>query len=167
MSSSPTPQAKPIAIYIDADACPVKQEIYRVAERHALKGTAMKVFVVSNSPIAVPRDELIERIVVGDGMDEADNWIADRAGRGDVVITADIPLASRCVRSGATAIAPNGKPFSEDSIGITLATRNLMDSLRSAGAVTGGPKPFAPRDRSNFLSALEQALVRLKRDGFG
>ena len=165
MSSSPAPQAKPVAIYIDADACPVKQEVYRVAERHALKGTAMKVFVVSNSPIAVPRDELIERIVVGGGMDEADNWIADRAGRGDVVITADVPLASRCVKKGATVLAPNGKPFSEDSIGMTLATRNLLDSLRSAGAVTGGPKPFAPRDRSNFLATLDTAPVRLKRDG--
>jgi uncharacterized protein YaiI (UPF0178 family) len=161
------PPQKPIAIYIDADACPVKQEIYRVAERHVLKGAALKVFVVSNSPIAVPRDEMIERVVVGGGMDEADNWIAERAGRGDIVITADIPLASRCVKNGATVLAPNGKPFSEESIGMTLATRNLMDSLRSAGAVTGGPKPFAPRDRSNFLSALDQALVRLKRDGFG
>ena len=166
MSLSLPPQ-KPIAIYIDADACPVKQEVYRVAERHALKGAALKVFVVSNSPIAVPRDEMIERVVVGGGMDEADNWIAERAGRGDVVITADIPLASRCVKAGATVLAPNGKPFSEESIGMTLATRNLMDSLRSAGAITGGPKPFAPRDRSNFLSALDQALVRLKRDGFG
>ena len=158
---------KPIAIYIDADACPVKQEVYRVAERHVLKGAALKVFVVSNSPIAVPRDEMVERIVVGGGMDEADNWIAERAGRSDVVITADIPLASRCVKAGATVLAPNGKPFTEELIGMTLATRNLMDSLRSAGAVTGGPKPFAPRDRSNFLSALDQALVRLKRDGFG
>ena len=158
---------KPIAIYIDADACPVKQEVYRVAERHVLKGAALKVFVVSNSPIAVPRDEMVERVVVGGGMDEADNWIAERAGRSDVVITADIPLASRCVKAGATVLAPNGKPFTEESIGMTLATRNLMDSLRSAGAVTGGPKPFAPRDRSNFLSALDQALVRLKRDGFG
>jgi uncharacterized protein len=156
-----------IAIYIDADACPVKQEVYRVAERHALKGAALKVFVVSNSPIAVPRDAFVERIVVGGGMDEADNWIAERAGRGDIVITADIPLASRSVKTGATVIAPNGKPFTEESIGMTLATRNLMDSLRSAGAITGGPKPFAPRDRSNFLSALDQALVRLKRDGFG
>ena len=167
MSSSPAPQAKPIAIYIDADACPVKQEIYRVAERQALKGTALKVFVVSNSPIAVPRDEMIERVVVGGGMDEADNWIADRAGRGDVVVTADVPLASRCVKKGATVLAPNGKPFSEDSIGMTLATRNLMDSLRSAGAVTGGPKPFVARDRSNFLAALDTALVRLEREGFG
>jgi uncharacterized protein YaiI (UPF0178 family) len=158
-----------IAIYIDADACPVKQEIYRVAERHALKGTALKVFVVSNSPIAVPRDmgDLIERVVVGSGMDEADNWIVERAKRGDIVITADVPLASRCVKAGAEVIAPNGKPFTEESIGMTLATRNLMDSLRSAGEITGGPKPFAPRDRSAFLSALDQAIVRLKRAGFG
>jgi uncharacterized protein len=158
-----------IALYIDADACPVKQEIYRVAERHARKGTALKVFVVSNSPIAVPRDrgELLERVVVGAGMDEADHWIAGRAGRGDIVITADVPLASRCVKAGATVLAPNGKPFSEDSIGMTLATRNLMDSLRSAGEITGGPKPFSPRDRSEFLSSLDRAIVRLVREGFG
>jgi uncharacterized protein len=167
VSSSPAVVPKAIAIYIDADACPVKPEVYRVAERHALKGTQLKVFVVSNSPIAVPKDEMIERVVVGGGMDEADNWIAERAGRGDVVITADVPLASRCVKNGATVIAPNGKPFTADSIGMALAARNLMDSLRSAGAVTGGPKPFAPRDRSNFLAALDTALVRLKRDGFG
>jgi len=158
----------PISIYIDADACPVKQEIYRVAERHALKGTALKVFVVSNSSIAVPRDHaLIERVVVGAGMDEADHWIAERARAGDIVITADVPLASRCVKSGATVIAPNGKPFTEESIGMALATRNLMDSLRSAGAITSGPKPFAPRDRSSFLAALDQAIVRLTRAGFG
>ena len=157
----------PISIYIDADACPVKQEIYRVAERHALKGVALKVFVVSNSPIAVPRDEMIERVVVGAGMDEADNWIAERAKRGDIVITADVPLASRCVKADATVIAPNGKPFTKDSIGMTLATRNLMDSLRSAGEITSGPKPFSPRDRSEFLSALDRAIVRLIRDGFG
>jgi uncharacterized protein YaiI (UPF0178 family) len=167
VNSTPSSQQKPITIYIDADACPVKAEVYRVGERHVLKGAALKVFVVSNSPIAVPRDAMIERVVVGGGMDEADHWIAERAGRGDVVITADVPLASRCVKNGATVLAPNGKPFSEDSIGMTLATRNLMDSLRSAGEITGGPRPFAPRDRSNFLSALEQALVRLKRDGFG
>ncbi len=158
-----------ITLYIDADACPVKQEIYRVAERHAGKGTALKVFVVSNSPIAVPREmgDLIERVVVGSGMDEADNWIAERAKRGDIVITADVPLASRCVKVGAEVIAPNGKPFTEESIGMTLATRNLMDSLRSAGEITSGPKPFAPRDRSAFLSALDQAIVRLTRAGFG
>ena len=158
-----------ITIFIDADACPVKQEIYRVAERHAGKGTALKVFVVSNTPIAVPRDmgDLLERVVVGAGMDEADNWIAERAKRGDIVITADVPLASRCVKTGAAVIAPNGKPFSEESIGMTLATRNLMDSLRSAGEITSGPKPFSPRDRSEFLSALDRAIVRLVRDGFG
>ncbi len=118
----------PISLYIDADACPVKQEIYRVAERHAGKGVALKVFVVSNSPIAVPRDEMIERVVVGAGLDAADHWIAERAKRGDIVITADVPLASRAVKAGAEVIAPNGKPFSEELIGMTLATRNLMDS---------------------------------------
>jgi uncharacterized protein YaiI (UPF0178 family) len=156
-----------IALFIDADACPVKQEVYRVAERHALKGTDLKVYVVSNSPIAVPRDPMIERVVVGAGMDEADNWIAERAGAGAVVITADVPLASRAVKAGAEVIAPNGRAFTADSIGMTLATRNLMDSLRSAGEITGGPKPFSPRDRSSFLAALDQAIVRLKRAGFG
>jgi len=156
-----------IVLFIDADACPVKQEIYRVAERHALKGTAIKVLVVTNSPIAIPRDEMIERVVVGAGMDEADNWIAERAGVGAIVITADVPLASRAVKAGASVIAPDGRAFTADSIGMTLATRNLMDSLRSAGAITGGPKPFSPRDRSSFLAALDQAIVRLKRAGFG
>ena len=158
-----------IALFIDADACPVKQEVYRVAERHALKGIDLKVFVfvVTNSPIAVPRDEFVERVVVGAGMDEADNWIAQRAGAGAIVITADVPLASRAVKAGAEAIAPNGRAFTADSIGMTLATRNLMDSLRSAGEITGGPKPFSPRDRSSFLAALDQAIVRLKRAGFG
>ena len=156
-----------IALFIDADACPVKQEIYRVAERHALKGAAIKVYVVTNSPIAVPREEMIERVVVGAGMDEADNWIAERAGAGAIVITADVPLASRAVKAGAEVIAPNGRAFTADSIGMTLATRNLMDSLRSAGEITGGPKPFSPRDRSSFLAALDQAIVRLKRAGFG
>jgi uncharacterized protein YaiI (UPF0178 family) len=174
-----------IALFIDADGCPVKQEVYRVAERHALKGTDLKVFVVTNSPIAVPRDifiggrpdakpgstfagrPLIERVVVGAGMDEADNWIAERAGAGAIVITADVPLASRAVKAGAEVIAPNGRAFTADSIGMTLATRNLMDSLRSAGEITGGPKPFSPRDRSSFLAALDQTIVRLKRAGFG
>jgi len=157
----------PIRLYIDADACPVKQEVYRVAERFVGKGTALKVIVVSNAPIAVPRDEFIERVVVGSGMDEADNYIAERAGQGDVVITADVPLAARAVKAGAEVIAPNGTPFTKDAIGMTLATRNLMSDLRSAGAVTGGPKPFAPADRSRFLSALDAALVRLTRAGFG
>ncbi len=159
MSAQPS---KLITIYVDADACPVKDEVYRVAERHGLK-----TVIVSNSPIAVPRDQLIERVVVAAGMDKADDWIAERASRGDIVITADVPLASRAVKAGAAAIAPNGKPFTEDSIGMALATRNLLDQLRSAGAVTGGPKSFGPRDRSAFLSALDRAIVRLKRAGFG
>jgi uncharacterized protein YaiI (UPF0178 family) len=156
-----TPPTNTIAIYVDADACPVKQEVYRVAERHGLK-----VYVVSNSPIAVPRDPLIERVVVAAGMDAADDWIAERATRGAIVVTQDIPLAARAVKTGAVAIAPNGKPFSESSIGMTLATRNLMDQLRSAGEITGGPKPFAPKDRSAFLQSLEREIVRLKRSGF-
>jgi uncharacterized protein YaiI (UPF0178 family) len=154
--------SKPIEIYVDADACPVKNEVYRVAERHGLK-----VMVVSNSPIAVPRAPLVERIVVGGAMDAADDWIAGRAGRGDIVITADIPLASRCVKAAAVVIAPDGKLFDDDSIGMALAARNLMHDLRSAGATTGGPKPFSARDRSQFLSALDLAVVRLKRAGFG
>ena len=135
--------APPHHLYVDADACPVKQEVYRVAERFVLRGTALKVVVVSNAPIVVPRADFIERVVVGGGMDEADNYIAERAGRGDIVITADVPLAARAVKAGAEAIAPNGKPFTEDAIGMTLATRNLMSDLRSAGEITSGPKPFA------------------------
>ena len=157
----------PILLFVDADACPVKQEIYRVAERFVRRGTALKVIVVSNSPIAVPRDDFIERVVVGAGMDEADNYIAERAGPGSVVVTADVPLASRAVKAGAETIAPNGKPFTEDAIGMTLATRNLMSDLRSAGAITTGPKPFAAGDRSRFLSALDAALMRLTRAGHG
>jgi len=169
----------PITIYIDADACPVKQETYRVAERHGIR-----VIVVSNSPIAVPREYLIggqpdaepgstsagrpfiERVVVAAGMDKADDYIAEQSRKGVIVITADVPLASRAVKAGAIAIAPNGKPFSESSIGMTLATRNLMDELRSQGAITGGPKPFSPKDRSAFLGSLDREIVRLKREGF-
>ena len=153
---------KPIAIYVDADACPVKAEVYRVAERHRLK-----VYVIANSFIAVPREPFIERVVVGGGFDAADDWIAERVSRGDIVVTADVPLASRCVKAGADAIAPNGRAFTEASVGMALATRNLMQDLREAGAVTGGPKPFSARDRSAFLSALDLAVVRLKRAGFG
>ena len=119
--------------------------------------------MVSNSPIAVPREPWIERVVVGAGMDAADDWIAERAGAGDIVITADVPLASRAVKAGAAVIAPNGKAFDDDSIGMSLATRNLLHELRGAGAITGGPKPFTPRDRSEFLSALDRAIVRIKR----
>jgi uncharacterized protein YaiI (UPF0178 family) len=111
----------------------------------------------------VPREPWIERVVVGGAMDAADDWIAGRVAKGDIVVTADVPLASRSVKAGAVVIAPNGKPFDDDSIGMTVATRNLLHELRSAGAVTGGPKPFEPRDRSRFLSALDQAIVRLKR----
>jgi uncharacterized protein YaiI (UPF0178 family) len=130
---------KPIVLYVDADACPVKQEIYRVAERFVLRGTALQVVVVANAPIAVPRADFIERIVVSSGMDEADHYIAERAVRGDVVITADVPLAARAVKTGAEVIAPTGKLFTEDAIGMALATRNLMNDLRSAGEITSGP----------------------------
>jgi hypothetical protein len=147
-----------IRIYVDADACPVKDEIYRVAGRHALPVT-----VVANGFIRVPQDALIERVAAGTGMDAADNWIAERVGAGDIVITADVPLADRCVKAGATVIAPNGRPFSDDSMGMTLAVRNLMHDLRSAGEVTRGPKPFAAKDRSTFLSALDEAIRRLQR----
>ena len=148
----------PTRIYVDADACPVKDEIYRVAIRHGVP-----VSVVAGNFIRVPHDPLIERIAAGSGMDAADDWIVERAKPGDVVITSDIPLASRCVKAGADVIAPNGKPFTEESIGMTLAVRNLMTDLRSAGEVTGGPRSFSPRDRSTFLSALDQTLRRIQR----
>ena len=145
-------------IYVDADACPVKDEIYRVAERHHLRVT-----VVAGGFLRVPQHPLIERVAAGDGMDAADDWIAERTGPGDIVVTADIPLASRCVKTGAAVLAPNGKAFTEDSIGMALAVRNLMTDLRSAGDVTGGPRAFSPRDRSTFLSALDQTIRRLQR----
>ena len=153
---------KPITIYVDADACPVKTEVYRVAGRYALK-----VYVVSNSYMAVPRAPLIERIVVGSDPDAADDWIAERVTRGSIVITADVPLAHRSIKAGADVIAPAGRVLTEASIGMALATRNLMEDLRSAGEMTGGPKPFQARDRSRFLSALDLVVVRLKREGFG
>lgn len=148
-----------IAIYVDADACPVKDEVYRVAGRYGLH-----VYVVSNSFLNLPREPWIERVVVGDRLDEADDWIAERVGPGAIVITADVPLASRCVKAGAVALAPNGKPFSESSVGMALATRNLMQELREAGLVTGGPKPFSRQDRSAFLGALDRAVMRLRRE---
>lgn len=150
----------PGQIYVDADACPVKSEIYKVAERHGAP-----VQVVSNSFLRLPRDPRLNLVVVGDGPDAADDWIAERAGPKDVVVTADIPLASRCVKAGACVIAPNGRLFTAESIGMALATRNLMSDLREAGQVTGGPKAFSPRDRSAFLSALHEAIERLKRAG--
>jgi hypothetical protein len=153
-----TARANTTRIYVDADACPVKDEIYRVAARHGLA-----VSVVAGQFIRVPQDPMIERIAAGSAMDAADDWIAERAGPDDIVITSDIPLASRCVKSGAEVIAPNGKPFTEQSIGMTLAVRNLMTDLRSSGEVTGGPKSFASRDRSAFLSALDQTIRRIQR----
>jgi len=148
----------PIRIYVDADACPVKDEVYRVAGRNRLP-----VFVVTNSFIRVPQDRLIERVAVAAGPDAADDWIAERADAASIVITADIPLADRCVKQGAAVLAPNGKAFTTDSIGMALAVRDLMTDLRSAGETTGGPRPFAPRDRSAFLSALDQTIRRLQR----
>src|SRR6201991_3906833 len=145
-------------IYVDAGACPVKDEIYRVAARHGLP-----VSVVAGQFIRVPQDPLIERIAAGSAMDAADDWIAERAGKGDIVITSDIPLASRCVKAGADVLAPNGKPFTEQSIGMTLAVRNLMTDLRSSGEITGGPKSYSPRDRSTFLSTLDQTIRRIQR----
>ncbi|MBX8813773.1 YaiI/YqxD family protein [Ochrobactrum sp. MR34] len=157
---------KTICIYVDADACPVKNETYKVAERHGIR-----TIVVANSFIAIPRDEpLIERVIVPAGLDVADDWIAERSRAGAVVITADIPLAHRAVTAGAVALAPDGRLFNAANIGNILATRNLMDELRSANPVSsgqfGGSKPFSPRDRSAFLSALDLAIVRLKRDSF-
>ena len=153
-----TEPTQPIRIYVDADACPVKEEVYRIATRHRLPA-----IVVAVGFIRVPQDPLIERVAAGGSPDAADDWIAERAGKGDIVITADVPLASRCVKAGAVVIAPNGQPFTEESIGMTLAVRNLMHDLRSAGEVTGGPRPFSPRDRSAFLSALDDAIRRLQR----
>ena len=153
-------ESQPIQVYVDADACPVKAEVYKVAERHDLP-----VFIVANSFMNVPRDPAVKLVVVAAGMDAADDWIAEHAGPRDIVVTSDVPLASRCVKAGATVLAPNGRAFTNASIGMALATRNLLEQIRDSGEITGGPKPFAPRDRSNFLSALNQAIVRLKRSG--
>ncbi len=147
-----------IRIFVDADACPVKNEVYRVAERYGLK-----VFIVANSFMNVPRSDLIERVIVPEGPDVADGWIAERAGAHDIVITADVPLAARCVKGGSSVLSPAGKAFDDDSIGMALASRNLMADLRSAGAVTRGPPPLSRQDVSRFLSALDLAVVRVKR----
>ncbi|SDA17672.1 hypothetical protein SAMN02799622_01869 [Methylobacterium sp. UNC378MF] len=154
---SAAPSGPPI--YLDADACPVKDETYRVALRYGLT-----VHVVANSVLNLPREPWIERVVVGSELDAADDWIAARAGPGTIVLTADVPLAARCVKAGATVLAFTGKPFSESSIGLALATRDLMQSLREAGTITGGPKPFSRADRSAFLSALDRAVNRILRD---
>jgi uncharacterized protein YaiI (UPF0178 family) len=147
-----------IRILVDADACPVKDEIYKVAFRHAVS-----VVIVSNSPIRVPRHDLIERVLVSDAFDAADDWIAERASAQTLCITGDILLADRCLKAGSVVIAPNGKPFTPSSIGGAIATRAIMADLRAGGEAIGGPRPFSPSDRSRFLSALDEALVRLKR----
>lgn len=147
-----------IRVLVDADACPVKEEIYKVALRHGATVT-----IVSNSPIRVPAHALIERVVVGDSFDAADDWIAERAGPSAVCVTTDILLADRCLKAGATVIAPTGKPFTTSSIGSAIATRAIMADLRAGGDIVGGPAPFAKADRSRFLSALDEALVRLLR----
>ena len=148
----------PLRILVDADACPVKDEVYRVAFRHAVP-----VKVVSNMRMRVADHPLVERVVVSDKFDAADDWIADTAGAKDVVITGDILLADRCLKAGATVIGHNGKPFTEASIGGAIATRSIMADLRVGGDVVGGPPPFAKADRSRFLQALDEALVRLAR----
>ena len=147
-------------ILVDADACPVKDEIYRVAWRHEVP-----VKTVSNQRLRVPDHGLIERVTVSGAFDAADDWIADRAGPGAVVVTGDILLADRCLKAGAAAvIAPNGRPFTAASIGGAIATRAIMADLRAgADGISGGPAPFAKADRSRFLQALDEALVRAKR----
>ena len=142
-------------ILVDADACPVKEEIYKVAFRHQAAVT-----IVSNAPMRVPDHPLIERVVVGSGFDAADDWIAARADETSVVVTGDILLADRCLKAGAAVIAPNGKPFTTSSIGAAIATRAIMADLRAGGDQLGGPAPFAKTDRSRFLSALDEILVR-------
>ena len=148
-----------LQILVDADACPVKDEVYKVAWR---RGVPVKV--VSNSPMRVPDHQLIERMVVSDGFDAADDWIAERADARTVVITGDILLADRCLKKGATVIGHNGKPFTAASIGGAIATRAIMADLRAgADGMLGGPKPFAKADRSRFLQVLDETLVRLAR----
>ncbi len=148
-----------LQILVDADACPVKDEIYRVAWRHAVA-----VKVVSNSRLRVPEHPLIERVVVSDGFDAADDWIAEAADARSIVITADILLADRALKAGATVLGPNGKPFTLASIGPAIATRAIMADLRAGmGDGMGGPPPFSKADRSQFLQALDAALVRLQR----
>jgi uncharacterized protein YaiI (UPF0178 family) len=146
----------PVRILVDADACPVKEEIYRVAFRREVP-----VCVVSNSRIRVPDHPLIERVLVSDAFDGADDWIAEEANERTVAITGDILLADRCLKKGATVISPNGKPFTSASIGGAIATRAIMADLRAGAGVTGGPAPFGKADRSRFLQALDEALVRL------
>ena len=145
-------------IFIDADACPVKEEVYRVGRRYGLK-----VLVVAGSFLMVPAEPGIERVIVEAGPDAADDWIAERAGAGDIVITADIPLAGRVLAAGGQAIGPTGRAFTSDSIGSALSSRALGEHLRSMGEITRGPAPFRPQDRSQFLSALDEAVHKARR----
>jgi uncharacterized protein YaiI (UPF0178 family) len=158
VTAAPSAAPAPIVVYVDADACPVKDEVYRVAARYRLK-----TIVVANSFLMVPASPLIERRVVEAGPDVADDWIAEQARPGDIVITNDIPLAGRALRAGAAAIAPNGRAFTEDSIGAALSQRSLMEHLRSTGTVTGGPKPFDRGDRARFLQTLDETINRALR----
>lgn len=146
-------------IYVDADACPVKSEVYRVADRYRLEVT-----LVANSRMRIPKQGRIVLKVVADGLDAADNWIADHAEAGDIVVTADIPLASRCIEKGARVIGPTGKPFTEDNIGAAVAGRALMADLRSSGEFTAGPPPLKKRDRSRFLQTLENVIQTIRRE---
>jgi hypothetical protein len=147
-------------IYVDADGCPVKDEVYRVAGRYGLK-----VWVVANAWLRVPEGPLVTRVTVSEGLDRADDWIALRIGPGDIAVTADVPLADRCIKRGARAIAPDGRPFTPDSIGAALATRNLMTTLRETGEIKGGGRPFTKQDRSRFLGALDGAVQAIRRTG--
>ena len=150
--------AMTIKIYIDADACPVKEETYKVAVRHGLQS-----YVVSNAFIQIPQSPLIARIVVGAGADVADDWIAERVVAGDVVVTSDIPLAARVLAKAAHAVAPYGRAFTNDSIGLALAQRAIMEHIRSTGETTGGPPPFSAANRSQFLQTLERIVARERR----
>jgi uncharacterized protein YaiI (UPF0178 family) len=149
-----------LCILVDADACPVKDEIYRVAARYRIPVT-----IVSNSLIRIPNDPLIKRVVVSDSFDAADDWIAEIASFQSIVVTADILLADRCLKKGATVLTATGKPFTEASIGTAIATRAIMADLRAGGDQLGGPPQFAKADRSRFLQALDGAVVRLTRAG--
>jgi uncharacterized protein YaiI (UPF0178 family) len=147
-----------ITIYIDADACPVKEETYKVPARYGLQ-----TLVVSNGFIQIPPSPLIARIIVGAGPDVADDWIAEQVVAGDVVVTNDIPLAGRVLAKDAHAVAPYGRAFTEDSIGLALAQRALMEHIRSTGEITGGPPPFSSANRSQFLQALDRTITREQR----
>lgn len=146
-------------LYIDADGCPVKEEVYRVAKRYRLS-----VKVVANQALRVPSEALVQAVKVDGSFDAADDWIAEHAGPGDIVVTADVPLASRCVKAGARVLGHKGREFTEDAIGDVVATRDLMDHLRQMGIETGGPAPFDKRDRSAFLQKLDE-LVHAQRRG--